>query len=305
MKKNRFFPQVKLVLQSLPYVFEEEVFALKGGSAINFFFRDLPRLSVDIDLTYLPIESREVSLGKIEAALKRIANRIRSDLPGVSIQEGRINNPNMVNKIFVKNAKAQIKVEPNLVIRGSVFPTEKHALSFKAQEIFELFVEAQTVSFADLFGGKICAALDRQHPRDIYDIKFLLDNEGITEQIRKGFLIYLISHSRPIHELLEPVLKDFKDVYESEFQGMTDDNVSYDDLVEVRSVLISLIKEILTQEEKDFLVSFKKGEPNWNQLGVDGVEKLPAVKWKIINIRKMSKEKKSEFFEKMINYFNG
>lgn len=305
MKKNRFFPQVKLVLQSLPYVFEEEVFALKGGSAINFFFRDLPRLSVDIDLTYLPIESREVSLGKIEAALKRIANKIRSDLPGVSIQEGRINNPNMVNKIFVKNAKAQIKVEPNLVIRGSVFPIEKHALSSKAQEIFELFVEAQTVSFADLFGGKICAALDRQHPRDIYDIKFLLDNEGITEQIRKGFLIYLISHSRPIHELLEPVLKDFKDVYESEFQGMTDDNVSYDDLVEVRSVLISLIKEILTQEEKDFLVSFKKGEPNWNLLGVDGVEKLPAVKWKIINIRKMSKEKRSEFLEKMINYFNG
>lgn len=299
IEKNRFFPQAKLLLELLPYIFEEEVFALKGGSAINFFFRDVPRLSVDIDLTYLPIEPRKVSLEKIETALRRIAQKIKGNLPNVSIQEGRINNPNMMNKIFVRNQEAQIKIEPNLVIRGTVFPTEKHALSPKAQEIFELFVEARTVSFTDVFGGKICAALDRQHPRDLYDIKFLLDNEGITEQIRKGFLVYLISHDRPMHELLNPLLKDFRAVYESEFKGMTNDDVSYDDLVKVRSILISLIKKILTKDEKDFLVSLKKGEPNWNLLGIDGIDSLPAVQWKLINIRKMSEEKRLRFLKRL------
>lgn len=296
---NRFFPEAKLMLQTLPYVLEEEVFALKGGSAINFFFRDMPRLSVDIDLTYLPIEPRQESLEAIESALKRIEESIGSKLPGVSIQEGKIKNPNMINKLFISNSEAQIKIEPNLVIRGTVFPVEEYALSAKAQEMFELFVEARTVSLADAFGGKICAALDRQHPRYLYDVKYLLDNEGITENIRKAFLVYLISHDRPMHESLNPIMKDIKDVYESEFQGMTNEEVSCDELVRVRSTLVDLIRKVLTQDEKNFLLSFKSGDPDWKLLGLDGVDKLPAVQWKLINIRKMDGAKRSEFLEKM------
>lgn len=299
IKQNRFFPEAKLMLQALPYVLKEEVFALKGGSAINFFFRDMPRLSVDIDLTYLPIEPRKESLDGIESALKRIAKNIGEKLPGVNIQEGKIKNPNMVNKLFINNSGAQIKVEPNLVIRGTVFPTEEYVLSAKAQEVFELFVEARTVSLADTFGGKICAALDRQHPRDLYDIKYLLDNEGITENIRKAFLVYLISHDRPMYESLNPIMKDIKDVYESEFQGMTNEEVSCDELVKVRSALVDLIRKVLTQEEKKFLLSFKNGDPDWKLLGIDGIEKLPAIQWKLINIRKMDEVKRAEFLKKV------
>ncbi len=299
IKKNRFFTEARLMLQSLPYVLEEEVFALKGGSAINFFFRDMPRLSIDIDLTYLPIGPRKESLDGIESALRRIAENIGKKLPGVSIQEGKIKNPNMINKLFVSNSEVQIKIEPNLVIRGTVFPIEEYTLSAKAQEVFELFVEARTVSFADAFGGKICAALDRQHPRDLYDVKYLLDNEGITENIRKGFLVYLISHDRPMHESLNPIMKEFKDVYESEFQGMTQEEISYDELVEVRGTLVSNIRQILTPDEKNFLLSFKNGEPDWKLLGVDGIENLPAVQWKLINIRKIEKSKRAELFDKL------
>jgi len=301
IKKNRFFTEAKLMLQSLPYVLEEEIFALKGGSAINFFFRDMPRLSVDIDLTYLPIEPRKESLENIKAALKRMAKNIGQKLPGVSIQEGKIKNPDMVNKLFVRNSEAQIKIEPNLVIRGTAFQTEKFALSPTAQEVFELFIEARTVSLADAFGGKICAALDRQHPRDFYDVKYLLDNEGITENIRKGFLVYLISHDRPMHELLKPSIKDFKDVYKSEFHGMTNEEVSYDELLEVRSKLVDLIRGILTQDEKKFLLLFKKGEPNWKLLGIEGVENLPAVRWKLINIQKIDKSKREDLIGKLRN----
>jgi len=299
INKNRFFSEARLILQTLPYVLEEEVFALKGGSAINFFFRDMPRLSVDIDLTYLPIESRKESLDGIESALKRIESNIGKKLPGVSIQEGKIKNPNMINKLFISNSEFQIKIEPNLVIRGTAFPIEVHALSAKAQEVFELFVEARTVSLADAFGGKICAALDRQHPRDLYDVKYLLDNEGITENIRKAFLVYLISHDRPMNESLNPIMKEIRAVYESEFQGMTNEEVSCEELVKVRSTLVELIRKVLTQDEKNFLISFKSGDPDWKLLGVDGVESLPAVQWKLINIRKMDESKRAEFFEKV------
>jgi hypothetical protein len=58
----------------------ETCFALKGGTAINLFFRDMPRFSVDIDLTYLPVEDRASSLVAIDAALRRIADKIRSGI---------------------------------------------------------------------------------------------------------------------------------------------------------------------------------------------------------------------------------
>ncbi|MBN1150841.1 nucleotidyl transferase AbiEii/AbiGii toxin family protein [candidate division WOR-3 bacterium] len=299
--KKKFFKQARLMLQSLPYVFEEKVFALKGGSAINFFFRNMPRLSVDIDLTYLPVESRDISLVKIESSLSRIAENIERRIPGISIQKGHITDPNMTNKIFIRQTDVQIKIEPNLVNRGTVFPVEKHILCKKAQNIFELSFEAITASFADIFGGKICAALDRQHPRDFYDIKQLLNLEGITEQIRKAFIVNLISHNRPIHELLDPVFSEFNNVFEGEFQGMTEDDVSYEDLVEVRRSLLHIIRRSLTENEKDFLLTFKKGEPNWNLSGIDVIEKLPAVQWKLANIRRMNKEKKTELLSKLRN----
>ena len=65
MKSSPFFKQVELLLRTLPYIAAEKCFALKGGTAINLFVRDMPRLSVDVDLTYLPVEPREESLGKI------------------------------------------------------------------------------------------------------------------------------------------------------------------------------------------------------------------------------------------------
>ncbi len=68
--------QVALLLDILPEVAKETCFALHGGTAINLFIRDMPRLSVDIDLTYLPLESREASLKNISDALSRIRDYI-------------------------------------------------------------------------------------------------------------------------------------------------------------------------------------------------------------------------------------
>lgn len=292
IKDSPYFDQVRLLLQVLPYVLKEKCFALKGGTAINLFFRDMPRFSVDIDLTYLPIEAREVSLGNIQAALGRIASDIKKHLPDVQSQEMQLMKPEMISKLFVRRPGAQIKIEPNLVIRGSVFPPEEHVLCPRAQKVFEMFMAARTMSFPDVFGGKICAALDRQHPRDLYDVKLLLENEGVTEQVRKGFIIYLISHDRPMSELVAPVKQDIKKIFEAEFRGMDNDPVSYEDLVKTRDRLVNILKQDISRDEKEFLVSFKSADPNWNLLGVQGVEYLPAVRWKLMNIGRMGVAKR-------------
>lgn len=78
---DRYRSQVALLIRILPFVAEEPDFALKGGTAINLFVRDMPRLSVDIDLTYLPVQDRKASLAAIDAAMKRIAALIERGIP--------------------------------------------------------------------------------------------------------------------------------------------------------------------------------------------------------------------------------
>jgi predicted nucleotidyltransferase component of viral defense system len=299
MKDSRFFQQALLMLRVLPYVTREDCFALKGGTAINLFVRDLTRLSVDIDLTYLPVEPREESLNNISQALTRIADSITKGLPGARVQPSRYKGSGRITKFFVRDHDAQIKIEPNEIIRGIVFPSRELDLSPKAQDLFELAVSSQVVSFEDLYGGKICAALDRQHPRDLFDVKLLLENEGITKNVRKAFLVYLISHNRPIHELLDPQPIDIKVLFEEEFVGMTDHEVVCEDLVEARRMLISKIKKDLSAEERKFVLSVKEISPNWELLGLAGIDKLPAVQWKLENLKKMKTEARSKVVEKL------
>jgi Nucleotidyl transferase AbiEii toxin, Type IV TA system len=200
----------------------------------------------------------------------------------------------------VSTGAIRMKIEPNEVIRGAVYPIEERELTRRAEDLFELSVAAQTLSLADLYGGKLCAALDRQHPRDLFDVKLLLENEGITEEIRKAFVVYLASHDRPIHELLDPKLKNIRSIYENEFAGMTVDPVAYNDLIAARDKLVAILGKELTNNERQFLVSLKAGKPKWDLVGIDGVERFPAVQWKLTNVRRMSAKKQSELLTKLV-----
>lgn len=300
MKDSRYFSQVELMLRAIPHVAAGTCFALKGGTAINLFVRNMPRLSVDIDLAYLPVdEPRATALKKSSEALKRIAAKIEKAIPGVRIQESRAREPERVIRLLVSNGPTRIKIEPNEVIRGSVFPPEERDLSRRAEDLFELAVTARTLSVADLYGGKICAALDRQHPRDLFDIKILLDNEGITDEIRRAFVVYLASHDRPIHELLDPKRKDVRRVYEQEFAGMPIEEIAYDDLIDARETVIETLRKELTADERTFLISVKSGGPNWSVMGLKDIDKLPALQWKLLNIQKMSAKKRGELLIKL------
>lgn len=281
--------QVDLLLQILPYVAKEEIFALKGGTAINLFVREMPRLSVDVDLTYLPINSRPKALKNIQEGLGRIKTDIEKNIPHVRINAVSLNEGTDV-KLNCQGKGAQIKIEVNTITRGNVFPTQLMQVSDSVQNEFDKFAAINVVSIAELYGGKICAAIDRQHPRDIFDVKLLIENEGFTNEIWEGFKIGLISHYKPIGELLNPVLKNQESAFTNQFSGMATLPFTYEDYEATRAILITNINERLTKTEKKFILSFESGEPNWSLFPIPVLPNLPAIQWKLININKLREE---------------
>ena len=101
------------------------------------------------------------------------------------------------------------------------------------------FAEVQMVSFADLYAGKAVAALDRRHPRDLFDIRDLLANEGIGDELRRAFIVYMLSHDRPMSEVVAPTRLNIWAEFLRGFQGMTDEPVTIEELTAARDALIS------------------------------------------------------------------
>lgn len=221
--------QVALLLRTLPLIAEEDCFALKGGTAINLFVREMPRLSIDIDLVYLPINDREQSLQSIDAALRRIAACILAIHKGSRVQYSALTGSKYVMKLVVRQGAAQSKIEVTPMLRGTVFASEERDVVGVVESEFG-YARIQVVSFEDLYAGKVVAALDRQHPRDLFDVMLLLANEGISREMFEAFLVYLISHDRPMAEILAPVRRDIRQEYERGFVGMTNQHVELHDL---------------------------------------------------------------------------
>lgn len=286
MVSDAYRAQVQLLVRTLPFVAEETCFALKGGTAINLFVRDMPRLSVDIDLTYLPVEDRATSLKAIAEALQRIAERIKAAIPGTRITETRTKGENALTRLLVIGGGAQIKIEVTPVIRGCVYPVRTMQASASVQNAFG-FAEMQVVSFADLYAGKLVAALDRQHPRDLFDVRDLLRNEGIDDELRNAFAVYMISHDRPMAEVLAGRAKDISTEYERGFVGMTDEQVTQAELEAAHAELVADVVGKMPEPHKRLLVSVERGDPDWSLLGIDGAAELPAVRWRLQNIRSL------------------
>jgi predicted nucleotidyltransferase component of viral defense system len=288
--------QVALLIRTVPFVAAEKEFALKGGTAINLFVRDMPRLSVDIDLTYLPIADRATSLKAIDAGMKRIADAITKGMPGAQLNASQLKGEACTTKLIVRAEDVQIKIEVTPVLRGCVYEPAVKRLSAKVEEQFG-FGEMPVVNFADLYAGKIVAALDRQHPRDLFDVRDLLANEGIDETLRKAFVVYLLSHGRPMAEVLAPQRLDISAEYKRGFEGMVDQAVSLDDLLKAREDLIKEIVGKMPDQHKKFLVSVKKGEPDWSLFDLPGVKDLPAVRWKLDSLAKLPAEKRAQLLK--------
>lgn len=279
MEEKPYKKQVALLLDVLPEVAKESCFALHGGTAINLFIRDMPRLSVDIDLTYVPVEDRKTSLTNIADALERIQKNIKAANPNTRVEHKKENS-----KLQISSQDSQIKIEVNQVGRGTIETPEKMTLCEKVQNEFDAFCAISVVPIGQLYGGKICAALDRQHPRDLFDIKYLLENEGFSKDIKKGFILCLLSSDRPIHEVISPNFHDQSQAIKNQFEGMSTEPFSYEDYENTRKTLLKTVQENLTQKDKEFLLSIKNITPDWS---IYDFEQFPAIQWKLLNLQKL------------------
>jgi predicted nucleotidyltransferase component of viral defense system len=288
---ERYIGQVRLLMRTIPEIDRQKIFALKGGTAINLFVRDLPRLSVDLDLVYLPVADRESSLAAVRDGLGRIGDQL--ERLGLHVARQLLKDG---KRLVVSEGTSAIKIEVSPVLRGTVFEPERRSVSPAVEKRFG-FAEMQLVSAADLYAGKIAAALDRQHPRDLFDVHFLFENGGIDDDLLRAFLVYLVSHDRPAVELLDPNRQDIALPYEHEFVGMTIDEIPLDTLLETRERLIAEIQRRARQHgPKRFLTSFHTLEPDWHSIGFDrNIGQLPAIRWKLLNLEKLRDQNRAKF----------
>ena len=294
--KPKYFKQVNLLIDILSILSNYPDMALHGGSAINFFLDNMPRLSVDIDLTYVHFSDRNQALQSIAINLKQIRLSIIDSFGNVRVEMPKIENDEY--KLYCSRGGSTVKLEVNTINRGILGDVQVLQISQNAQNIFEKFCEARIVSNQQLFGGKIVAALDRQHPRDIFDVKKILDKINLAD-IKDGILLLLLSSKRPLHELLQPNPLDMEKTFENQFEGMTNEMFSYDDYLAVRENLILSVNEIINEVDKQFLTDFFDGNPDWN---IYDFENYPAIKWKLKNVKKLkiNNPPKHNFHQKLL-----
>ncbi len=287
MMKQTYFNQVQLLVGLLANLEKEASLALKGGTAINLFLRDMPRLSVDLDLVYLPIQERATSLENISDALERIRADVERSISDVTVSSFPLRKSNATMRLIAASPRGTVKLEASPVLRGSVFGSERKQIAPVVADQFG-YVEANLLAVPDILAGKLCAALDRQHPRDIFDLEYILQAGIMDDRLRTAFLVYLISHNRPISELLAPNEKPLDRAFVEEFDGMTREPITVEQLNEIRTRFFSMILPWLTDGDREFLIGFKKGDPEWGYLGIDHVRDLPGVRWKQQNLERMT-----------------
>ncbi len=291
--------QVALLIRVMPLVFKIKDFAVHGGTAINLFHRNLPRYSVDIDVTYFPLQDRLTSLKTINDHLANLKSAIEKAVPGIHV----VHKPDIL-KLQCTKEGTTIKIEVNGIKRGAIGDVEKIQLCDKAKEEFGMSCYANIVSWSQLYGGKIVAALSRQHPRDLFDCRGI--TSGDFEAVKNGFMLCLMGSDKPIIECLNPNPIDQRYALDNQFEGMTDEPFSYTDYEKARLKLIEVVNQGLTENDRSFLISFEKGNPDWGKCCAGDLSKYPSVRWKlqnIANLKSMNPAKHKKGVDKLISYF--
>jgi predicted nucleotidyltransferase component of viral defense system len=290
---REYLETARLLIQVAPLAFVDDQFGLKGGTAINLFLRDMPRLSVDLDLVFTDhAVGRKEAIARINAAVRDAADRLRARRFEVYVPEAGGDGE---TKLMVRSGPAEVKVEINTVMRGTVHRVRRANLTPLARDTLLADIEIPVLASEDVYGGKIVAALDRQHPRDLFDVMELFKHEGITPGIRRSFVVYLASHNRPVHEVLFPELRDIQMDYERNFIGMTSQPTELAELLETRDRMINELHAGLDANERRFLLSLVTAQPEWELLGIPHVSELPAVRWKLQNLARLQRERAEQF----------
>jgi predicted nucleotidyltransferase component of viral defense system len=284
---------VRLLLAVAPAVFRPPRFALKGGTALNLFVQDMPQLSVDIDVVFT-----DHTLDR-EAALKAIAADLKSIKSAISAMGHRADLPTTKGgdevKLIIDGNGVRVKVEVNFVFRGTVLPVVQRPLISTAQDLFTTDITLPVLDIAELYGGKLVAAMDRQHPRDMFDVLKMTERFDWQPSFVDCFVAYLAGHNRPVHEVLFPKQLPLEPAFTNEFAGMTRDAVALGLLEQTQERLIAKLPRALSTSHREFLLSLVRAEPAWELMPFNHLQHLPALQWKLLNLRKLKSRDATRF----------
>ena len=209
------------------------------------------------------------------------------------------------SKLLCEFHGMQVKIEVNQTKRGIVGgDLLRMPVCDRVQEEFGLYCEADIVPLTLLYGGKIAAALSRQHPRDMFDVKYM---EYPFENTREGLLFCLLSGDRPIHESFAPRMIDQHDALERQFAGMTEMPFTYEDFAQTRARLVNDVNSLMTLQDKRFLICFESAEPDWDNFEFSYFRDFPSVKWKLLNLCRLKKQNSGKLaaeVQKLRNIFS-
>lgn len=283
---------VQLLLDAAPEIFRRGSFILKGGTAINLFVRELPRLSVDLDLVYADYTlSRDEAIAAIAGDLEEASRRLEKR--GIHARSGSHAGPE--TKLFLERENIRVKIEVNQVFRGSLLPSVALNLTDLAQELFFTELKLPVLAREELYASKLVAALDRQHPRDLFDMWLLLNAEGISPSMVDCFVCYLAGHNRPVHEVLFNSPKPLTRIFQNEFLGMTRQAIELDALERTQTHLLQAVPAMLEGHHREFLLTLVNGLPDWSLLPFPHLQDLPAIKWKLKNLLHLQKTHPAKF----------
>src|SRR5271170_1943949 len=243
---------VRLLLECAPAIFETPHFAMKGGTAINLFIEDMPRLSVDIDVVFTDHQAtRDAALKSISSGLAAVRKRLAK--LGMEAKVSATKEGDEI-KLFIERGRNQVKVEVNHVFRGTVLPVETRHLGDAARKLFTTELSVPVLAAPELYGSKLVAAMDRQHPRDLFDVHGLFERDGLASSVVECFVCYLAGHNRPVHEVLFSRDTDMSSAFENEFAGMARNPVTLAELQQVRHKLKKDLPAALTASQRKFLL---------------------------------------------------
>jgi hypothetical protein len=240
----------------------------------------------------LPVHDYAEDAKLIAETLVRLADVLRARPLELQVQLSAGEGAG-VTRLVASRGRARVQIETTPVMRGTVHPARNMVVRPRVEEAFG-FASVQVLDFADLYAGKLAAALSRQHPRDLFDVGLLLEDERADQVLWRTFLVYMTCSPKPAWEMLAPrVPADFAATFDAHFKGMTAEPIEVEVLLDIHERLLARVVDWLDEPSCAFLRSIEDQQPEFDLIGLPHAANLPAVLRKLHNLAQRTDVKRA------------